>query len=153
LASWPTARARVAHLARIDHRHWQRRGPKRGNERDLAPVGGLHHDQLGLQRLQLRGQVGDTRLVMGAHPLLPTGPHGTVQRGFGDFDPDGREVHVVSKPAATRWAQQTQESQWADLIPRAWAARNEAGDTTSDDVETLVAFIRYTAARYKALGF
>jgi Domain of unknown function (DUF4111)/Nucleotidyltransferase domain len=60
---------------------------------------------------------------------------------------------VASKPTATRWAQQTLESQWADLIPRAWAARNEARDTTSDDLETLVAFIRYTAARYKALGF
>jgi hypothetical protein len=60
---------------------------------------------------------------------------------------------VASKPAATRWAQQAQESQWADLIPRAWAARNEAGDTTADDMEMLVAFIRYTAARYKAQGF
>jgi hypothetical protein len=92
------ARARVAHLARIDHRHWQRRGRQRGNERDLAPAGGLHHDQLGLQRLQLRGQVGDTRLVMGAHPLLPTGPHGNVQLGFGDVDPDVREVHIVFLP-------------------------------------------------------
>jgi hypothetical protein len=92
------ARARVAHLARIDHRHRQRHSLQRGDERDLAPAGGLHHDQLGLQRLQARGQFSDARLVMGAHPLVSTGSHGDVQLGFGDVDPSVREVHVVFLP-------------------------------------------------------
>jgi len=55
---------------------------------------------------------------------------------------------VASKPAATRWAQQTFDSQWADFIARSWDARNENGETPQSDMETLVAFICYTVARY-----
>jgi hypothetical protein len=60
---------------------------------------------------------------------------------------------VASKPAATRWAQQKLEGQWAIFIEHAWEAHNEDGDTPPDDMDTLVAFIRYTAARYDAIGF
>jgi hypothetical protein len=60
---------------------------------------------------------------------------------------------VASKPAATRWAQHALDNQWAGLIARSWAARDENGATPQDDMETLVAFIRYTAARYRAMGF
>jgi hypothetical protein len=92
------ARARVAHLAGIDHRHRQRRSRQRGHERDLAPAGRLHHDQLGLQRLQARAHLGDARLVMGADPLLSAGPYGDVQLRFGDVDAyvgHVAEIHVA----------------------------------------------------------
>jgi hypothetical protein len=98
VASWPMARARVAHLARMDHRHRQPRRRQRGHERDLAPAGHLQHDQLGLQRLQARAHLGDARLVMGADPLRSTGPYGAVQRRFGDVDAD--VGHVAEIPVA-----------------------------------------------------
>ena len=98
MASCPMARARVAHLAGMDHHHWQPCGPKRGDERALPSAGGLHHEQLGLQRLQARAQVSDARLVMGAHPLAPTGPYGAVQLGCGDVDPAVGAVYVVLLP-------------------------------------------------------
>jgi predicted nucleotidyltransferase len=53
--------------------------------------------------------------------------------------------NVASKPAATRWAQQTLGNQWADFIARSWAARHEDGEPSTDDMDTLVALIRYTA--------
>ena len=60
---------------------------------------------------------------------------------------------VASKPAATRWAQQTLDGRWASFIERAWAARHKDDETPQDDMDTLVAFIRYTAGRYDAMGF
>jgi hypothetical protein len=60
---------------------------------------------------------------------------------------------VASKPAATGWAQEALDAQWADFIARSWAARYEDGETPQDDMDTLVAFIRYTARRYDADGF
>jgi hypothetical protein len=60
---------------------------------------------------------------------------------------------VASKPAATRWAQQALDDQRAQFIARAWAARREEGDAASDDMDALVAFIRFTVARYDATGF
>jgi len=60
---------------------------------------------------------------------------------------------VASKPAATRWAQQMLEDHWADFIAHSWVARNEDGETSPDDMDTLVAFIRYSAERYVARGY
>jgi hypothetical protein len=59
---------------------------------------------------------------------------------------------VASKPAATRWAQQTLDGRWPDFIARAWEARHEDDETPQDDMDTLVAFIRYAAGRYDAGG-
>jgi hypothetical protein len=59
---------------------------------------------------------------------------------------------VASKPAATRWAQRTLDGRWTDLIARSWAARHEDGDAPQDDMDVLVAFIRYTVERYEAMG-
>jgi predicted nucleotidyltransferase len=55
---------------------------------------------------------------------------------------------VASKPAAIGWARQALDGQWAGFIARSWAARNEDGDAPQNEMDTLVAFIRYTAERY-----
>jgi hypothetical protein len=60
---------------------------------------------------------------------------------------------VTSKPAATRWAQETLGRRWADFVGRPWEARHENGETPPEDMDTLVAFIRFTATRYDARGF
>jgi hypothetical protein len=52
---------------------------------------------------------------------------------------------VASKPTATRWAQQELDDRWSGLIVRSWKARHEDGETPQDDMDTLVAFIRYSA--------
>jgi aminoglycoside adenylyltransferase-like protein/nucleotidyltransferase-like protein len=60
---------------------------------------------------------------------------------------------VASKPAATRWARQTLDGRWASFIERSWAAGQKDDETPQDDMDTLVSFIRYTAARYDELGY
>jgi predicted nucleotidyltransferase len=60
---------------------------------------------------------------------------------------------VASKPSATRWAQETLDSQWTEFIARSWEARNENGGAPPDDMDTLVAFIRNTATLYDGMGF
>jgi hypothetical protein len=60
---------------------------------------------------------------------------------------------VASKSAATHWAQEALDGQWADFILCAWEARYEDGDTPQEDMDTLITFIRYTATRYDAEGF
>jgi hypothetical protein len=58
---------------------------------------------------------------------------------------------VASKRSATRWTQEKLDSRWADFIGRSWVARNEDGDAPPHDMDTLVAFIRYTVERYEAM--
>lgn len=60
---------------------------------------------------------------------------------------------VASKLAAIHWAQEALDGEWADFVPRAWEARHEDGETPEDDLDTLVAFIRFTATRYEAIGY
>ena len=60
---------------------------------------------------------------------------------------------VASKPVATRWAQQMLDGCLASFIERAWAARHEEDETSSEDMDTLVAIIRYTAGRYAVMGY
>jgi hypothetical protein len=60
---------------------------------------------------------------------------------------------VASKPAATRWAQETLGSRWSDFIARSWEARRETSETPQANMGALVAFIHSTAARYDAMGF
>jgi hypothetical protein len=60
---------------------------------------------------------------------------------------------VASKPAAIRWAQQTLDGQWAGFVDHSWEARHKNGETPQEDIEILVAFIRYTVERYDAVGF
>jgi hypothetical protein len=55
---------------------------------------------------------------------------------------------VASKPAATRWAQQTLDGWWADFIARSWEARHDDDEILQDEMDTLVAFIRFTVERY-----
>ncbi|HEY7093325.1 MAG TPA: aminoglycoside adenylyltransferase domain-containing protein [Ktedonobacterales bacterium] len=59
---------------------------------------------------------------------------------------------VASKLTATRWAQQTLDGRWSDFIARSWATRNEDVEAPQDDIDTLIAFIRYTVERYDALS-
>jgi hypothetical protein len=42
---------------------------------------------------------------------------------------------------------------WAGFIARSWAGRDEDVEMAQDDIDSLVSFIRYTAARYDADGF
>jgi Aminoglycoside adenylyltransferase, C-terminal domain/Nucleotidyltransferase domain len=60
---------------------------------------------------------------------------------------------VASKPSATRWAQQTLGHEWAGFIARSWAARHEDGETPQDDMNALVALIRYTVEHYDTKDF
>ena len=58
---------------------------------------------------------------------------------------------VASKPVATRWAQETLGRRWAGIIDRSWKARHEDGETSQEDIDTLIAFIRFTVTRYDAI--
>jgi hypothetical protein len=60
---------------------------------------------------------------------------------------------IISKPAATRWAQQALDGRWGDFITRSWATRDNEGDAPQDEMNMLVAFIRYTVERHDTLGF
>lgn len=56
---------------------------------------------------------------------------------------------VASKPAAARWAQQTLDARWRELIERALVGKYDHGVTPETDVLETVALVEYAAALFR----
>jgi predicted nucleotidyltransferase len=60
---------------------------------------------------------------------------------------------VVSKPAATRWAQETLGERWAALVERTWVGRQHPQlEATAEDIRGTLDFIRYTLERSRSVS-
>ncbi len=84
----PGGAGEIAHLAGIDHRHWEVGNAQLRHEWRLVPPGRLDYDHAWAECLQPGDGFGDPRCLIGQMPLFAAWANCHIQRRLGHIDPN-----------------------------------------------------------------